>query len=512
MSRVDSIQHNQKDSLVAMVDIHAAAYQEETRGALDLVLVLDVSGSMSGQRLTDLQETAVFVAENLESNDRLAIVAYASDANVVLPLTNLDAQGKKKVSQTILALSAGGSTALCDGLVTALEVLHNRDASKNPVASVMLFTDGQATDGYTTAKDIIKATTDPAFAKAGRGVSRFGTYAQLPSNHAQSPQSPPKRRSIKSFFSKKRSAPKPAPASPTSPASPASPSTTASVSFRPLPGTINTFGFGEGHKGELLEAIAEHGRGLYYYMENTDLISDVFGDCLGGLISVVAQEIEITIRARKGVNISKVMSGFPCTQVTPNREFKIVMPDIQSEESRDFLVKLDVPVGKKGEATTSLFDVSVRYTSAIDSQDYAQEQTLAVNRPAAVNKKKEEINLLVDCEMNRFLTAEAMEAVSQLGEGRQKEALALLATTTKTIQDSVSCKESKTVGLIADLNIASTKLKSVGSGASSYRNVDNMIHNMKHGYSKQRACAPQSAQMETYSSGARFAMKAKFSK
>merc|ERR1719458_1962133 len=64
-----------------------------------------------------------------------------------------------------------------------------------------------------------------------------------------------------------------------------------------LPCTINTFGFGAGHNENLLEAIAENGRGMYAFIENTDMIADTFAECLGGLVSIIGQNLKIKIDA-----------------------------------------------------------------------------------------------------------------------------------------------------------------------------------------------------------------------
>ena len=63
---------------------------------------------------------------------------------------------------------------------------------------------------------------------------------------------------------------------------------------------------GSNHNSDLLRAIATAGNGSYYYVEGVDDIRNAFGDCLGGVLSVVAQNIELTIEAVNGAKISKV--------------------------------------------------------------------------------------------------------------------------------------------------------------------------------------------------------------
>ena len=62
---------------------------------LNLALVLDVSGSMYEEdgtgksRLTRVQEAALLAVEKLKPEDHLSIIAFAHDAQVVLPATPL---------------------------------------------------------------------------------------------------------------------------------------------------------------------------------------------------------------------------------------------------------------------------------------------------------------------------------------------------------------------------------------------------------------------------------------
>ena len=52
---------------------------------------------------------------------------------------------------------------------------------------------------------------------------------------------------------------------------------------------VFTFGYGGEYDADLLRAVSEAGRGLFYYIDNADSIPESFCDCLGGLLSVAAQ-------------------------------------------------------------------------------------------------------------------------------------------------------------------------------------------------------------------------------
>jgi Mg-chelatase subunit ChlD len=57
--------------------------------------------------------------------------------------------------------------------------------------------------------------------------------------------------------------------------------------------SVFTFGFGSDHDENMLRAIAEAAAGTYYFVKGKDDIPQAFGDCFGGLVSVVAQNIRL---------------------------------------------------------------------------------------------------------------------------------------------------------------------------------------------------------------------------
>jgi Mg-chelatase subunit ChlD len=58
----------------------------QPRAPLDLVTVLDLSGSMSGHKLELLKQAMRFVIDNLGPDDRLSVVSFSSEARRVTRL------------------------------------------------------------------------------------------------------------------------------------------------------------------------------------------------------------------------------------------------------------------------------------------------------------------------------------------------------------------------------------------------------------------------------------------
>jgi uncharacterized membrane protein len=108
-----------------------------------VVLVIDRSGSMQGPKLEAAKESARATAEVLSANDFIAVVAFDSEAMVLVRPTR--ASNKMRISNDIARLQSGGGTNIFPGLKEAFEILQGINAK---VKHVILMTDGEApTDG-----------------------------------------------------------------------------------------------------------------------------------------------------------------------------------------------------------------------------------------------------------------------------------------------------------------------------------------------------------------------------
>ncbi|CAN6288033.1 unnamed protein product [Urochloa humidicola] len=121
----------------------AAAAEEPAaaRAPLDLVTVLDVSGSMQGGKLALLKQAMRFVIDNLGPADRLSVVSFSHVASRRIRLTRMSDGGKASAKRAVESLVATGRTDIGKGLGVASEVLADR-RYRNAVTSVILLSDG----------------------------------------------------------------------------------------------------------------------------------------------------------------------------------------------------------------------------------------------------------------------------------------------------------------------------------------------------------------------------------
>lgn len=138
------------------------------RVPVDVVLVIDRSGSMAGEKLQSAKLAAHRLVGLLRPGDRVGVVSYASDVIVPVGLVEPGAGGSAAamVRVAIDSLSAEGSTFLDGGLSRAAELLGSA-AATGRAQRIVLISDGEANVGRTTNADL-----DPvARAATSRGVT-----------------------------------------------------------------------------------------------------------------------------------------------------------------------------------------------------------------------------------------------------------------------------------------------------------------------------------------------------
>ncbi len=135
---------------------------EREREPLSVALVIDRSGSMSGAPLQHAKQAAVAAVTALRDGDRVAVVAYDQQVDLVVPSTAVG-EDRRPIASAIAAVRAGGTTALHAGWVEGCTQVLTA-----PVASglgrVVLLSDGLANVGVTDpaaiAEDVARVTAD----------------------------------------------------------------------------------------------------------------------------------------------------------------------------------------------------------------------------------------------------------------------------------------------------------------------------------------------------------------
>lgn len=115
----------------------------ETSSERDIVLVLDVSGSMAGEPLEATKNAASrFVDVALDNGAQTALVAYDDEANTLSQFSTSEDSLRNAIGQ----LDDGGGTDMESGLASAQSMLAKEHADKQ---YIVLMSDGQPNEGKT---------------------------------------------------------------------------------------------------------------------------------------------------------------------------------------------------------------------------------------------------------------------------------------------------------------------------------------------------------------------------
>ena len=155
---------------LARIGIAARPIDQARRPPSNLVFLVDVSGSMDEpNKLPLVQWGLQRLVEQLDENDRVAIVVYAAASGVVLPSTSC--LNKAEILSAIEELRAGGSTNGGAGIQLAYDVA-TQNFIKNGTNRVILATDGDFNVGVTDNDELVRLIE--AKAKSGVFLSVLG--------------------------------------------------------------------------------------------------------------------------------------------------------------------------------------------------------------------------------------------------------------------------------------------------------------------------------------------------
>jgi len=115
----------------------------------DLVVVLDQSGSMAGEKIVHARAAIQQLLSTLEPEDRFALVSYSVSAGTTIPLSAVSDSERERWRAIVEGISTGGGTNLASGLDMGLDIV-DRSQLGGRIPRVILISDGLANQGDTS--------------------------------------------------------------------------------------------------------------------------------------------------------------------------------------------------------------------------------------------------------------------------------------------------------------------------------------------------------------------------
>ncbi|MCB0025712.1 MAG: VWA domain-containing protein, partial [Caldilinea sp.] len=124
--------------------------------ARDIVVVLDVSGSMRGPKMEQAVDAVRYIVENLNAEDRFNLITFSTGVSLwESDLQPADGDAIAAALDWLADAKATGSTDINRALLEALAQLDTGDDDGRP-AYVLFLTDGQPTQGEQDAGAIVR--------------------------------------------------------------------------------------------------------------------------------------------------------------------------------------------------------------------------------------------------------------------------------------------------------------------------------------------------------------------
>jgi Ca-activated chloride channel family protein len=126
---------------------------QQVKKPVDVIAVLDTSGSMKGDKITTARNSLVQFIQTLDDNDRLGVITFASRINNISPLTRV---GDKRddLVRHVSGVIEGGNTKLYDTALQAYDEMK-KDGDPKRIRAIVLLTDGQDTDSTASLDDVV---------------------------------------------------------------------------------------------------------------------------------------------------------------------------------------------------------------------------------------------------------------------------------------------------------------------------------------------------------------------
>lgn len=298
---------NEKNSTQFCATVTAKELHDESaRAPVDIVVALDVSGSMDGKKLDLCKTTLTLLLRELSPNDRFGLVTFGSHVNLQIPSRKMTKLNREQAVTKIQSLRTSGCTNMSGGIGMAAKEIKTIE-SPHKVQTIFLLTDGHANEGVSDKEGIVKLV------KGCLGDSK-----------------------------------------------------TEKINI-----PIHCFGYGDDHDQDMLGAIAGATEGgTYYYVDSDTNVSSAFGDALGGVLSVVAQNTMLSIKvpqASSEIGVSILNVYHDKVVRNPDGSHTVTLDDFYAEESRDIV--FEVALSKECSLTPVVHvSCTISYLDTINSK------------------------------------------------------------------------------------------------------------------------------------------------
>ncbi|KAL9115033.1 MAG: hypothetical protein Q9187_007379, partial [Circinaria calcarea] len=266
---------------------------------LDLVVVIPVSSSMQGLKITLLRDALKFLVQNLGERDRMGLVTFGSSGGGV-PLVGMTTKtwsGWGKILNSIRPVGLKSLRAdVVEGANVAMDLLMQRK-SNNPIATILLISDSSTSDGESVDFVVSRAEAAKFVFLISRSFVRMAVL-QMQRRRTGRMQHPMI--------------------------------------------AIHSFGLGTTHKPDTMIELSTRTKASYTYVKDWMMLRECIAGCLGSMQTTSHQNAKLKLRLPEGspAKFAKISGALQITKRTAGKDAEAALGDLRFGDKRDILVQL----------------------------------------------------------------------------------------------------------------------------------------------------------------------------
>ncbi|MGJ8656048.1 MAG: VWA domain-containing protein [Akkermansiaceae bacterium] len=324
------ISSTEKHAYVLLRLSSAKSNAPQAHKKLNLSLVIDRSGSMSGQKIIDARNSAIQMLKQMRDGDTVSVVSYSNDFTVNVEPTVINEITRNKIEAIIHTISDGGGTNLSEGMINGINcVTKNKD--KAQVNRVLLISDGNANAGI---KDPAKLN------KIAREALQNGIV-------------------------------------------------------------ITTLGLGVDYNEDLMTGIADNGGGNYYFIEESNKITETLNQEISQMASTVGKDLQLKTSIPQGMKLDKVYGWIAQHQA---QAVRVPLGEIFSGQTRAILCRINFPAQLQNGQQLTLPPFTLDYKQLNGEQELP------------VTLKTQPLTITVSDDQQLILGQQNMEVTARIAE------------------------------------------------------------------------------------------------
>jgi Ca-activated chloride channel family protein len=126
---------------------------KQVKRPVDLIVVMDTSGSMEGDKITAARSSLMEFIRLIDDRDRLQVITFNSDVYLISALSPVG-EKRDSVLSRVSGIIEGGGTMLYDATLEAYQQLETK-GDPDHIRAVVVLTDGMDTESQTTMPELI---------------------------------------------------------------------------------------------------------------------------------------------------------------------------------------------------------------------------------------------------------------------------------------------------------------------------------------------------------------------